>query len=113
MKTLILTFALAAAMSGATAFAQDYRHHDDRASYSHDRRDSLERPINHLNRMLEHVRWQVRHDRADWRIRREIQNISREADRVNYRYRHGQYNGWRLRRDVDQLHDRLHAVEQQ
>lgn len=114
MKNLILALVVALTVSSATAYAYDSRYDDNRrVAYIGQRRDSLDRHFNHLNRMLEHVRWQVRHYRADWRIRREIQDISRDVDRVNYRYRHGQYNGWRLRSEVDRLHDRLHAVEQQ
>ena len=113
MKTLmVLTVALAGAFTGASALAQDY-HRDYRvAYYSRDRQTGLERHINHLDRMRDHVRWEVRRYRADWQTRRDITNISREVDRVIHRYRAGDYNSGRLRREVDRLHDRLHAIEQ-
>jgi len=113
MKKFILLTALSLTISGGSAFAYDYSRHDNyRVAYVDPRRSSLERHVDHLNRMLTHVRWQVRHYRADWRVRRDVQAISREIDRVNYRYRHGNYNGGNLRREVDRLHDRLHAIEQ-
>ena len=109
MKTLLLTIATVITFSGSTVLA--YERHEERVAYAGDRRDSLERHVNHLNRMLEHVRWQARHYRGDWRIRREVENISREVDRLNHRFRSGDYSGWRLRREVDRLHDRLHGIE--
>jgi hypothetical protein len=127
MKTLILSMALATALTGVTALAEDYRHDDRRgddwrnddrrgddrrSEYSHDRRDGLEPYVRHLNRMLEHVRWEVRRYHSDWRIRREVEQISSETDRINRRFRSGDYNGWRLRREVERLHERLHAIEQ-
>ena len=111
MKKLILITALAVTICGSSAYAYESRYNNYRVGYV-DPRSSLDRHINHLNRMVEHVRWEVRHYRADWRIRRDVNVISNEVDRVNYRYRHGSYNGWRLRRDVDRLHDQLHAIEQ-
>jgi hypothetical protein len=113
MKRILLIVAAAVTVSGANAFAYDSRHDDRRIAYTSVRSNSLERHINHLNRMMEHVRWQIRHYNANWRIRRDVQSVSREVDRVNYRYRHGEYNSWRLRREIDRLHDRLHGIEQQ
>jgi len=113
MKTGILVIALALALSGTAAFAQQSDRDYHRVAYSTSRRDSLERQVNHVNRMLEHVRWQVRHYRADWRIRRNVQQISNEVDRLNHRFRGGDYDRRRLRSDVDRLHDRLHGIEQQ
>ena len=114
MKTLmVLAVAVAGTFTGATAMAQDY-HRDYRVGYySRDRHDGgLERNVNHLDRMRDQVRAEARRYRADWNTRREVQNISREVDRVMRRYRSGDYDRSRLRRDVDRLHDRLHAIEQ-
>jgi hypothetical protein len=113
MNKLILTIALGVMLSGATAFAYESRSDYQRvAYYSPDRRGSLDRQVDHLNRMLEHVRWQMRHYRTDWRLRRDVQSIAREVDRLNHRFRSGDYNRSRLRADIDRLHDRLHGVEQ-
>jgi predicted RNase H-like nuclease (RuvC/YqgF family) len=117
MKTLILTVALGLTISGTTALAYESRHEESRheeyrGGHAGRGRESLDRHINHLNRMLQHVRWQVRHYRADWQIRREIEQTSREVDRVNRRFRNNDYNGGRLRGEVERLHDRLHGIEQ-
>ena len=115
-KLIILTVAATGVLSGAAAIAQDY-HRDYRndyrvAYYSRDRHDGLERQVNHLNRMLDHVRSQLRRYHGDWRVRRDVQQISREVDRVTHRYRSGDYNSGRLRHEVERLHARLHAIEQ-
>jgi len=111
-KLIILTVAATGVFSGAAAIAQDYRHDYRVAYYSRDRHDGLERQVNHLDRMLDHVRSQLRRYHGDWRVRRDVQQISREVDRVTHRYRSGDYNSWRLRQEVDRLHARLHAIEQ-
>ena len=112
MKRLILTIALTSAVTAAPALAQGYRDDYRPAAYVAERGYSLERHINHLNRMVSHVRWQLRRYHAGWQTRREFEAISREVDRVNWRYRHSSAHRWGLRRDVDRLHDRLHAIEQ-
>jgi hypothetical protein len=112
MKTVILTIAVALGMSAAPAFAYESHHVDDRTGYSGEHRGNLDRHVNHLNRMLEKVRWQVRHYRADWRIRREVDQIARETDHINHRFRSGDFNGHRLRGEIDRLHDRLHGIEE-
>jgi len=113
MKRSILTLALVAAVTSGSAFAYETRHDEHRAAYSTDHRDGrIDRHVHHLNRMLQHVRWQVRQYHADWRVRRDVDQISRETDRINRRFRSGDYNHGRLRAEVDRLHDRLHAIEQ-
>jgi len=98
-------------LTAAPAFAYESHHDDRRADYSDRGRNSLDRHVNHLNRMLQKVRWQVRQYGADWRARRDVDQISRETDRINHRFRSGDYNRSRLRAEVDRLHDRLHAIE--
>jgi len=112
MKKLILITALGIAVTGATAFGYAHRDTGYRGAYVNPHHDSLERQVNHLNRMLAHVRSRLSRYHADWRVRRDVQNISHEVSRVNSRYRSGEYNRPRLRSEVDRLHDRLHAVEQ-
>jgi hypothetical protein len=56
------------------------------------------------------VRWELSRYRGDWRLRREVDRISGEVSRVNWRYRHGS-DSWRLRRDVDSLRAELHQME--
>src|SRR5205814_5172918 len=58
MKKLVLIFALGLGLASASTYG--YQHEDERGAYSHDNRDAMERHVNHVNRMLEHVRWQLR-----------------------------------------------------
>ena len=112
MKKLILSIALGVLVSsGATSYAYESQSEVRRVAHT-EHRDSLDRQIHHLNRMLAHVRGHLRRYRADWRVRREVEQISREVAQVNHRFdRGGGFNRWRLRREVDRLHDRLHAIE--
>src|SRR3954468_7070534 len=112
MKTTILILAVATSLSGASAMAYESKYDNQRSAYSGERHDSLDRPVQHLNRMLERVRWQLSRHHANWQIRRDVQNISREVDRVNWKFRKGNYSGRNLRYEVDRLRDRLHNVEQ-
>jgi hypothetical protein len=112
MKTTILILAITASLSGASALAYESRYDNQRAAYSGDRHDSFERHVQHLNRMLERVRWQLSRYHANWRVRRDVQDISREVDRVNWKFRKGNYGGRNLRGEVERLHDRLHNVEE-
>ena len=113
MKKLVLAITLALAIVGASAFAADYRD-DNRMAYSSDRRGGpLEYQINRMNRMLNHVRGEVRRYRGDWRLRRQVDVISREVDRINWRYRHNQFDRYRLRREVESVRQRLRSIEVQ
>lgn len=112
MKKLILTAVLGVVVSGVgTGYAYEPQSDVRRVAYTEHRRDSLDRQIQHLNRMLSHVRGHLRRYRADSRVRREVEQISREVAQVNHRFDRGGFNRWRLRSEVDRLHDRLHAIE--
>jgi len=109
MKKLVLVITLALGIVGASAFAADYRD-DNRMAYSSDRRGGpLEYQINRMNRMLNHVRGEVRRYRGDWRLRRQVDVI----DRINWRYRHNQFDRYRLRREVESVRHRLRSIEVQ
>jgi pimeloyl-ACP methyl ester carboxylesterase len=112
MKKLILVIVLGMSLGSVSAFAYDsrYDNRDDRADHVSPGRDGLERRIDRLNRMLQHVRWELSRYRGDWRLRREVERISVEVNRVNWRYRHGS-DSWRLRREVDNLRAELHQIE--
>jgi hypothetical protein len=112
MKKLILSVALVVLVSGASGYGAESRSEYHPVAHTEHGRDSLDRQIHHLNGMLSHVRRHLRHYRADWRVRRDFEQISREVAQVNHRFeRGGGFNRWRLRREVDRLHDRLHAIE--
>jgi hypothetical protein len=99
MKKLILIIVLGLGLGGSSAFAYDYRY-DNRAAYVSPGRSGLDWRISRLNRMLQHVRWEVSRYRGDWRLRREVDRISGEVSRLNWRYRHGS-DSWRFRRGGD------------
>ena len=113
MKKLILTAVLGVVVSGVgTGYAAEPQSDVRRVAYTEHRRDSLDQQIHHLNRMLAHVRGHLRRYRADERVRREVGQISRDVADVNRRFeRGGGFNRWRLRREVDRLPNRLHAIE--
>jgi len=110
MKKLILVVALALSLGAASAFAYDYRSENHRYGYVSPSRTGRDSRIERLNRMLSHVRWEVGRYRGGWRLRREIDRISSEVNRVNRRYQRG-YDTWRLRREVDSLRAQLHDIE--
>src|ERR1700724_4712712 len=109
MKKLILVIALGLSLGSASAFAYDSRY-DNRAAYVSQGRNGLEWRIDRLNRMLSHVRWELSRYRGDWRLGREVDRISGDVNRVNWRYRHG-LDSLCLRRQVDSLRNELHQIE--
>jgi hypothetical protein len=109
MKKLTLLLTLGLSLITASAFAYDY-HRDNRTAYVTPGRSGVDVRIDRLNRMLTHVRWELSRYRGDWRLRREVEQISGDVNRVNARYRRG-YDTWRLRREVDSLREQLHQIE--
>ena len=71
----------------------------------------IEPHINHLNRMVGHVRWQLSRYHGDPSVRREFANIRRDVDRVNWAYKSGKYDRRQLRGEIEGLHARLHQLE--
>ena len=110
MKKLTLILALGLTLLSGPAFAYDTRYQNHYAYVSPGRNIGLNSRIERLNRMLQHVRWEVSRYRGDWRLRREVERISGEVSRVNLRYRRG-YDTWRLRGEIDSLRARLHQIE--
>jgi len=77
MKKLILVIVLGLSLGSVSAFAYDsrYDNRDSRAEYVSPGRDGLQRRIDRLNRMLQHVHWELSHYRGDWRLRREVDSL--------------------------------------
>jgi hypothetical protein len=71
----------------------------------------IEPHINHLNRMVGQVRWQLSRYHGDTSVRRDFANIRRDVDRVNWVYKNGTYDRRQLRAEIDGLHARLHELE--
>jgi hypothetical protein len=112
MKKLLLIIGLGLSLVSASALAYDYNSRDQsRYGYvSPGRSSGLDWRIERLNRMLAHVRLEVRRYRGDWGLRREVERISGDVSRVNWRYRRG-YDTWRLRREIDSLRAELRQIE--
>jgi len=126
MKTKLgLLIALSVGLMSGSLLAYDrdeyrddnWNEHRDR---DHDRdrdwdrhRGELQRHIDRVNKMLAHVKWQLNRYGGDWRIRRDVDRISDEVRRVNWRFEH-----WRrgdrgdLRDDVRELRGKLHNIEE-
>ena len=110
--TLVMLMVLGLSVGGARVFAHDYES-ENRSDYQFVRWDRLGSDINHLNRMLGHVRWELGRYGANRQIRYEYFRIKREAEQVNWRFQHGGYDRRQLRREVARLHNDLHSLELQ
>jgi hypothetical protein len=71
----------------------------------------IEPHVNHLNRMVGHVRWQLSRYHGDTSVRREFADIRRDVDRVNWTFKNGKYDRQKLRGEIDGLRGRLHQLE--
>lgn len=100
----------------------DSRYNDPRYEDArYDRQDRFERggrlqyEVDHLNGMLEHVQRELRRYGADRHIWAEYQHIRTEAWRLNNQLRRGEqyYNRWRVRAQVQHMHDELHHIEEE
>lgn len=132
----IITKALAAIMGVAglaiTASAQEDHEHverqresayerrgprfEDRRVFEHEDRGSrLDREVRHLNRMLAHVRAEMRASGANRRLWYQYQHIQNEAYRLNRMFRRGvqYYDRRRVRAQIEHMHDELHQIELQ
>jgi hypothetical protein len=67
--------------------------------------------INHLNRMVGHVRWQFTRYHSDPMMQRDYWQIRHEVDQLNARFKRGDYDRGKMRADIERLHGRLHDLE--
>jgi hypothetical protein len=109
MKKLTLLVTLVLGLGSVSALAYDYRR-ENHTAYVDIRQGGLDSRVERLNGMLSHVRWELSRYRADWRVRREVDRISADVNRVNVRYRRG-YDSSRLRGEIDSLRAELHNIE--
>lgn len=72
---------------------------------------NLQGQINHLNRMVGHVRWQFTRYHSDRAMQGEYWQIRHEVDRLNATFKKGGYDHGRMRADIERLHGRLHDLE--
>jgi len=92
---------------------------DDRRNYDRqkdwDAIPRLRRQVDHLNRMLDHVRAEMRDYGANRRIWAHYEHIRAEGWRLNNDFRRGvqYYDRRRLRAQIEHMHDELHSIEEQ
>ena len=72
---------------------------------------NLQGQVNHLNRMVGHVRWQFTRYHSDKAMQHEYWEIRHEIDQLNARFKKGGYDRGTMRRDIERLHGRLHDLE--
>src|SRR5256886_8745064 len=75
----------------------------------------LGRQVDHLNRMLDHVRAEMRAYGANRRIWSQYEHIRAEAWQLSNDFRRGVqfYDRRRLRAQIEHMHAELHSIEQQ
>ena len=112
MKKLLVLSLIGLTAVAAALPLQAQEHRDiGPVSYSWFGWHGIQERLNHLNRMVGHVRWQMGRYRADGQIRHEFEQIRREVNGVNERNRAGGYHRRELLRQIDDLHARLHQLE--
>src|SRR3954467_11360245 len=113
MKKLTLLIAVLVGLGGTHAFAYERSssQYENHGSSTFARSGRVDWQVKRLNRILAHVRSQLKKYHPDWRLRREVDRIATDVNRVNYRYRHG-YDTLRLRREIDRLRVELHRIEE-
>lgn len=112
IKKLTLLVAVIVGLAGTNAFAYERssNQYENHGSNTLVRGSRLDWQVNKLNRMLAHVRYQLKRYHPDWRLRRDMDRVATDVNRVNYRYRHGS-DSLRLRREIDRLRGELHRIE--
>ena len=110
MKKLLLIIVLGLGLGSVSAFAYDYRD-DNRYSQAYHRVDRAGYEVNHINRMLSHVRLQLSRYGGGWYLRREVAHISGEVNHINWEYRSGNFRWYHLQREIEHVHAELHSVE--
>ena len=75
----------------------------------------LEREVNHLSRMFDHVSAEMRQYRAGRHERIEYGHLRSEFNQLNYQFRRGAqyYDRRRLRAQIEHMHAELHHIEQE
>jgi septal ring factor EnvC (AmiA/AmiB activator) len=112
MKGIALLLLMGASLSAASApaFACDNRD-GRRLSYAWFGSHSVEWEVNHLNRMVGQVRWELGRYHASKSMWREFADIRQDVDRVNAKFKQSDYDRRELQREIERLRDQLHDVE--
>ncbi|MDQ6861892.1 MAG: hypothetical protein M3032_12145 [Verrucomicrobiota bacterium] len=74
----------------------------------------MQRDVDHLNGMMDHVRREMRTYGAGRRIQYQYEHLRAEARQLNYQFQRGDqyYDRSRLRAQIRHMHEELHAIEQ-
>lgn len=98
--------------SPVSVFAYDYENEDPpeylQVLWGH---YGLDSDVNQLNRMLGHVRWQLRNYKKGPLFRDRFEHIAREVDKLNAEFRKGGYKPRKLRDETYRLRRELHQIE--
>jgi hypothetical protein len=114
MRKRIWIGLIACAMAGgaAPAFGYDYENDDPpeyvQVLWGH---HGLDSDVNQLNRMLGHVRWQLRNYKKGPQFRDRFEHIARDVDKLNAEFRKGDYKPRKLRDEIYRLRRELHQIE--
>jgi hypothetical protein len=116
---ILVMCGISAVSAPAFAYDNEYRdnrdnqdNREERGNYSQARWGGIESDVNHLNRMVGQVRWQLTRYRPDWGIRRDFARIRHDVDRVNGQFRQRNYDRRRLRGEIQRIHAELHQLEE-
>jgi hypothetical protein len=97
--------------SPVSVFGYDYENEDPpeymQVLWPH----GLDSDVNQLNRMLGHVRWQLRNYKKGPQFRDRFAHIARDVDKVNAEFRKGGYKPRKLRDEIYRLRGELHQIE--
>ena len=74
--------------------------------------DRLRGEVNHLNRMMTHVKRALRTYHAPKPIWREYERVRQEAAVVNIQLRSKAIDRFRLGKDIEHMHAELHHIEE-
>ena len=90
---------------------------DDHRVFEHrqDGGGQLQRQIDHLNRMVDHVRGEMRAYGAGRHIRSEYEHLRAETYQLNSQFRRGDqyYDRRRVRAEIEHMHGELHHIEEE
>jgi hypothetical protein len=111
MRRWIVLIAGAAFVAAGSVFAYNYENDDPPEYIQVLWGPRLDSDVNQLNRMLGHVRWQLRNYKKGPQFRDPFQRIAREVDKVNAEFRKGDYKPRKLRDEIYRLRRELHQIE--
>lgn len=110
MKKLLILLVIGVSLGGTVAFGQEYRRGMDYGHVSSER-GRLGSDIERLNQKLNRIRWRMRRNGANWRLRREVSRLADQVNRIHWRYHHGSYDRHYLYREVERLRAELDNIE--